>query len=564
MKNILIKSLSIVLAAFVAAGCVKETFPAGGTLTTGQVESNEMSLDYMLNGIPAAMMTSGTAGYASTYGYHADFGIPAIHLMTEAMLEDLTVSGELGYWWFGAFTQNLSQGADYIYCAYFWDCYYAWIKLVNDIIIKVGEVTPETDKATLNLLGQAYAYRAMFYLDLARLYEPKDNSLVPIAPEIAGLTVPVITENTTEADAFENPRATREDMYDFILSDLETAKDYLDASDKTYTRPTLAAVYGLMARAYVELGAPNDNTRNKEAYKNAARYAELAISTSGKTPLTSAQWHDPKSGFNDGSANNSWIWGLSLSVENASNIISNISHIASEAVWGYSILSLPSVNKALYDRMDINDFRRKSFLDPDYTWDHMLDRGGKYTENHGYKFAGSTDANDYFVYYATPYVNIKFRPADGECIDYTVGNCADHVLMRVEEMYFVRIEAALYADGLDAAKKLLNEFVQTYRYRSYDCSGINSIEAFISEMLFQKRVEFWGEGILFYDYKRLNQGITRGYSGTNFPAVARFNTEGRSPQWNVVITRTEYQSNRGIDQSLNNPDPTQKLPLWTE
>ena len=563
MKNILIKTLSVILVTFIASGCVKETFPAGGTLTTGQLESSELSLDYMLNGIPAAMMTSGTAGYASTYGYHADFGIAAIHLMTEAMLEDLTVSGELGYWWFGAFTQNLSQGADYIYCAYFWDCYYAWIKLANDIIGKIGEVTDDTDPSTVSLLGQAYAYRAMFYLDLARLYEPKQNKILPISADIEGLTVPIITEATTEEDAFENPRASREDMYEFILSDLETAIGYLDAADKTYTRPTVAAVYGLMARAYLELGAPDDEVRNKEAYRKAAKYAELAISTSGKTPLTAAQWLDPKTGFNDGSANNSWIWGLSLSVENASNIISNISHIASEAVWGYSVLSLPSINKALYDRIDINDFRKQSFLDPDYTWDHMLDRGGKYTENHGYKFAGSTDANDYFIYYAAPYVNIKFRPASGQCVEYTEGNVADRVLMRVEEMYFIEIEAALRTKGVGEAQKLLNDFMRTYRYRTYDCSYAASEVSFIQEMLLQKRIEFWGEGVMFYDYKRLNQSITRGYSGTNFPAVARFNTEERSPQWNIVITRGEVQANPALD-GLNNPDPTEKLVPWAE
>ena len=161
-------------------------------------------------------------------------------------------------------------------------------------------------------------------------------------------------------------------------------------------------------------------------------------------------------------------------------------------------------------------------------------------------------------------MNIKFRPANGTCVEYTDGNCADHVLMRVEEMYFIEIEAALRTKGLDAAKALLNDFMQTYRYRSYDCSYINSTEAFINEMLFQKRVEFWGEGILIYDYKRLNQGITRGYQGTNIPAVARFNTTGRSPQWNIVITRGEFQSNTAISPENNNPDPTEKLVLWTE
>lgn len=575
MKNILIRLFAILSAVVFTVGCIEETFPKGSTITSGQIETSPNALQYMVNGIPSAMMASGTAGYASSYGYHADFGIAGIHLMTESMLEDLTISGDFGYWWFGGFTQNVSMGADYIYCAYFWDCYYAWIKLANEIIIKAGEITEKTDPTVINAVGQAYAYRAMFYIDLARLYEAKQNIYAPVSEEVLGLTVPIVDENTTEEDAKNNPRAKRENLYEFIFSDLAKAEKYLANAGTVYNQPTLGAVYGLYARAYLELGAADDKV-NKDAYKMAGEYARKAITTSGKTPLTASQWHDPKTGFNDGSANNSWMWGLSLSVENASNIITKIAHLAPEAIWGYSILSLPSVNKALYERIDDADFRKKSWLDPDYTW-HPLSE--TYKANHGYQFAGVddpvsgyeayniTNAYEYFMYDTSPYVNLKFRPAGGQCVEYTEGNCADHLLMRVEEMYFIEIEAALNSsdNGLVEAKKLLNDFMQTYRYRSYEgCDYINSKEAFIKEMLLQKRIEFWGEGVLMFDYKRLNQGITRGYSGTNFPDVARYNTEGRSPQWNVVITRSEYQSNTGINQSLNNPDPTSTLVKWSE
>ena len=569
MKNIFIRSFAIFSIALAAAGCVKETFPTGGTITEGQVETSPNSLQYMVNGIPSAMMASGTAGYASQYGYHADFGIAGIHLMTESMLEDLTVSGDLGYFWFGAFFQNVSMGADYIYCSYFWDCYYAWIKAANDVIVKAGVVDENTDPTILSALGQAYAYRAMCYLDMARLYEAKDSELAPLSDEIRGLTVPIVTELTTEDDAKKNPRAAREDMYDFIFSDLEKAEAYLSSTDNTYSRPTLGAVYGMYARAYLELGAADDKV-NRGNYRKAAEYARKAIEVSGKTPLTEAQWHDPRTGFNDGSANNSWIWGLSLSAENASNIITNIAHIAPEAVWGYSVLSLPSINKATYERINQNDFRKKSWLDPENTW-HPA--SATYDPNHGYRFCGEddplsgyeaygiTNAHQYFLEFTSPYVNLKFRPANGQCVEYTEGNCADHVLMRVEEMYFIEIESKLHTDGLDKAKELLNTFMRTYRYASYDCSRITSQDQFIQEMLFQKRVEFWGEGILVYDYKRLNQGVARGYSGTNFPAVARFNCNGRSPQWNIVLPRVEAQANTYI---VNNPDPTGLLVPWTE
>ena len=41
-----------------------------------------------------------------------------------------------------------------------------------------------------------------------------------------------------------------------------------------------------------------------------------------------------------------------------------------------------------------------------------------------------------------------------------------------------------------------------------------------------------------------------------------FNSDGRSPQWNIVVTNGEFQYNAGIDSSTNNPDPSGKLVLW--
>ena len=562
MKNIFKISL-ILTAAVMLTSCIEETFPKGSTVTKEQLESSDGALNYMLSGIPAAMMNAGTAGFASTYGYHGDFGISAIHLATESMLEDIAVLGEMGYYWFGSYYQNSSQGSDYIWCAFFWNQYYKWIKLVNEIINVVGEDISSKD--VRNILGQAYAYRAMYYIDLARLYEPKPNKLVNPSAAILGKTVPIIKEDTTEEDAKNNPRADREEMYQFILSDLKKAEEYLKDGLNSYTSPGLTAVYGLYARAYIELGATYAEMGNpttwdmtsEKAYTEAARYARKAINMNLHSPLTQSQWEDPKSGFNDGSANRSWIWGLTVSSENLSNLIANVAHRSCEAIYGYAVWTKLGVNQSLYNQINDEDFRKHSWYDPDL--------------DYSYRFAGSADEQYGFVYgsmYNYPaekYESIKFRPADGNVMDYTVGNCADWPLMRIEEMYFIEMEANLYLEGgLEKARELLNDFMQEYRYSSYDCTVMTLSEAaFIKEMMLQKRIEFWGEGILFFDYKRLNQGITRGYSGTNVPATATFNTDGRSPQWNIVITRGEYQSNKGIKHpDDNNPDPTEKLTLW--
>ncbi len=556
MKRIYILIVSAVSA--VTVGCVSESLPQGSVQTQGQVSESESALKAMANAIPASMMTSDVLGWVDTYGDHTDFGIAGIHLRTDFMLEDLVTSGDNPYYnRFYAYVMNRSQGERYISCAYFWQCYYKWIKAANDIISLVNpdEASPEA----VGYLAGAYTYRAMCYLDLARLYEPKENAYTDVSA-VLGLTVPLVTETTTEDQAKNNPRLPREKMYEFILSDLAMAEKLMDPSIKNYTSPTLAAVYGLYARAWLEMGYWNDGN-SQTAFANAAEYARKAIFQSGRTPLTQAQWEDPVNGFNNGAASNSWIWGLTTSSENTINIITFTAHISSEGTWGYAPLSQICASRKFYDAIDGGDFRRNSWLDPQFL--ENPDAGLPYS----YKFSGSDADKVNFLMGtemnppAVPYQNIKFRPYQGECSDYAVGNCADHPLMRVEEMYFIEMEAVAQSDP-GSAKTLLEGFMDgRITDGSYVCQAMD-LESFLDEMLFQKRVEFWGEGVVFYDYKRLGKGIQRGYPGTNEAAVYAFNSDGRSPQWNIVVTNGEFQYNAAIDSSTNNPDPSGKLVLW--
>lgn len=568
MKNIL-KISFIGLVAIVLSGCIKETFPKGSTVTEDQLAQSEGAIGYMLSGIPSAMTKAGTGGFYSTYGWQFDFGLSSIQMATEFMLEDVTVLYELGYLWYSGFYQNQGMGSDYALCSFFWSQYYEWIKLANDVIAVGGEIKEDTPEDIKAIVGQAYAYRALYYLDLARIYEPKPCSLAQPDSKVLGLTVPIITETTTEEQAKNNPRATREKMYQLILSDLDKAEKYLHNSSNTYTAPGLVAVYGLKARAYIELGATYKELGNpdasvwemtsQDAYKKAAEYARKAINKGIHSPLTQSEWEDPVNGFNNGAANNAWIWGLTVSSESVSNLIANVAHRSAEALYGYGCMYGLGVNLALYNQIPDDDFRKHSWFDPDSDYNYQFAGGSVYDPSIGYLIHPSGYGTE-----AAKYISLKFRPAQGNVLDYTTGNAADWPLMRIEEMYFIEMEASLNTEGLAKAQELLNDFMQTYRYNTYDCSlKTLTTEAYVKELMLQKRIEFWGEGILFFDYKRLNQGITRGYAGTNVPAVARFNTTDRSPQWNIPITRGEYQSNKGIRHPEdNNPDPTEKLVLW--
>ena len=505
------------------------------------------------------MTMSGTIGYAGSYGDHTDFGIPGIHLRFEHMLEDMTTMAENPFYnRFYAYDMNEAQGYQYTYCAYFWDAYYTWIRLVNDVILSIKPVVEENEgvetEETIQLrdiLGQAYAYRAMCYFDLARLYEPKVNDYTDVS-SVLGLTVPIVDENTTIEQTKNNPRQPRDKMYEFIFDDLNKALELLNPSDVTFSRPTVNAVYGMLARVYLDLGYSDDPAfPRKEMFTNAAEYARKLIDEGGFSPLTQSQWEDPVNGFNNAAANDSWIWGFSLVAENLSNLLTFVSHISSEASWGYARYAQFGVSARLYDMIPDTDFRKHSWLDP------------KKEEYYAYKFAGTEADKKSFLTgmpAAKAYQALKFRPAMGECSDFNIGNAADYCLMRIEEMYFIEIEAKAQLSGVEEGKKLLKKFMTTYRDASYSRNPA-TMQDFLTEMLLQKRVEFWGEGILLFDYKRLDMGITRGYPGSNHAGVFKYNTVGRSPQWNIVITRAEFQSNTAIKDANNNPDPSGTIKL---
>lgn len=555
-----IRYIFILLAAAMSAACIQEVFPVGGSQTQSQVSASNTAMMSMIKAIPASMTTSGTVGYANSYGDHTDFGIPGIHLRLEHMLEDMATMAENPFYnRFYAYDMNEAQGYQYTYCAYFWDAYYTWIRLANDVILSVKPVVEaeegsEDEEAVslADILGQAYVYRAMCYLDLARLYEPKVNGYTDVTDAIIGLTVPIVDENTTIEQTKNNPRVSREKMYRFIIADLENALELLDESERTFSRPTIYAVYGLLARTYLELGYAEDPAFPRdEMFAMASEYARLVIDEGGYSPLTQSQWEDPVNGFNNAASNNAWIWGFSLVAENLNNLLTFVSHISSEASWGYARYAQFGVSAKLYDQIPDTDFRKHSWLDP------------KKEEYYAYRFAGTSEDKQKFLTgnpAAKAYQALKFRPAMGECSDFNIGNAADYCMMRVEEMYFIEIEAQAQLKGAEEGKRLLKKFMNTYRDASYSRNP-GTMQDFLTEMLLQKRVEFWGEGILLYDYKRLDMGITRAYPGSNHAGVFKYNTTGRSPQWNIVITRAEFQSNTAINDSNNNPDPSGKIEL---
>lgn len=546
MKKIKIVKIAATLlcAPVLLSSCIEETFPEGGNVTTEQVGDSPFAMNSLASSIPTILITN----YIGI-GDHFDFGYPGIFGATDRLAgEVFPVSGNLP-----GGNQYLDRWQAYLYpgdmsglsasgyaTPFFYLNYYQFIYAANEVI-SIAKDSPDGDIP----LGIAKAYRALFYLDLARLYDalpakaPERQSYESELEAVKGLTVPIVREGATLEELENNPRATREEMFEFIFEDLGEAERLLaDYQPESKNMPSLAVVYGLYARAYLWLGGFDETYANiptgTEAYKKAAEYARKAIDASGCSILTEAQWLDPKTGFN--TINSAWMLGMHQTTDTVlTNLLSWAAHMSLEAVYGYGYGAQPGISVFSYERMSDTDFRKKSYVTADRSYDAAKD------------YMSLTEEEFQTV---APYASYKFHTNGGEKSNYTVANVVDVPVMRVEEMYLTEAEATAHYDEA-TARTLLTSFM-AHRDPNYTIPASYTL---VDEIIFQKRIEFWGEGIIFYDMKRLNMSMHNGDAGSNAPSMAQLSTDGRAPWWNCVIPLSAVQQNIGLS-GKNNPDPT--------
>ena len=537
MKNILKIGFVALTATALLSGCIKETFPTS-VATSDQVAANPAALESQVNGIAAFVNTRDVLGADK----HYDWGYPSIGLIRDLMGEDMaTISS--GYEHFSAWIEAHYLGEKYMAQQYIWNFYTQFLLTANSVVSAVNEAS--ASDVQKQYLGMALCYRAMINLDMGRMYEFKKNTYTS-APELEGMTIPIIRENMTEAEARNNPRVSKEALLEYILGDLAKAIDFFsdDEGKSTFkrmnkTQPDLSVAYGLQARAYLWAG---EYEKAAQAAKNAL---DKALVGTEYKPLTEAQATDPTTGFNSASSNNSWMWCSSLVKEDyvvKSSILNFISWMSSETVFGYAPAGpYRMIDARLYSRIPASDWRKKMWKAPEGV---TVDQ----------KFVPSTAS------YAGPdnipeYGAIKFRPGSGNPDAADPGAVVDYPFMRMEEMMLIIAEA----DARKGSSAGLVAFMAN-RNPDYVCTA-SGVDALVDEVFFQKRVEFWGEGINFFDYKRLGKGVTRGYAGTNHYEDARLNSSGLAPWYNFCIVQTEHNANPAV---VSNPDPSDLIEPWQE
>ena len=546
MKKIFLSIVSVALAMPMLTSCIEEIDPQTNYVTQKQAsetpgffESSVASLISNLNG---------QFTYSGSDNHPYDFGYPSFFLQRDAMGQDMVTAGT-NNWYTTWYEASYALGPTYARCQVPWTYYYKWIDNCNKAITLYKEAPEGRETGA----GIAYTLRAMFYQDIVRMYAAKPYALDPNAE-----TVPLVLDDSQIMT--ENPRATFTAAYAQILSDLDEAEKLLAGYQRANVyEPDLNVVYGLKARAYLEI----------QDWANAEKYAKQAMN--GYSMMTQDEYLSRSNGFN--SPNSSWIFGLRFRDTDP-----NITDNDGDSSWG-SIMILENgfecgyaanyggpmlIDRHLYETIPASDFRKNVWIDfaiDDMSESAAIEALGNYTDHAEQIIASAASAQ-----IGVGGMELKFRPQAGKYWTKYDAWVVSVPLMRVEEMKLIEAEAAGMQDAA-RGQQLLEAFAKTrdanYVYGTHqDAYGNPNTSTFQNEIWWQRRVELWGEGFATFDMKRLNKAIIRNYANTNHLEGYKWNFVNQEngclyPKWmNLCIVQTETNYNYACTNNSTPDAPT--------
>ena len=192
-------------AALSLTGCIEEVFPEEEHATEDQMK--DAGLVSAINGM-SSQFCQGYLVYEGQQVHETDMAYPQLMIAFTEMLGDMYPGGSnSGYDWYRNYnTMNASMGPSSYFSYLPWRTLYMFIKSANDAI-KTYKGIAEPKNEDKNYAAQAYGYRAFEYYLLMALFEPVENEYTDVK-DVLGLTVPIVTDKTTEAECRNNPRLT--------------------------------------------------------------------------------------------------------------------------------------------------------------------------------------------------------------------------------------------------------------------------------------------------------------------------------------------------------------------
>lgn len=506
-KYLYILSAAAILGLGTSCESQLETAPTD-SLGSEQIFASANSALTAINGIYRAMYV---AEWGSNWE-HENGGIMAYIHASDLMGEDHIQNAQGSGWFFydylldiaGDYTRSYGRQAQ---C---WNFFYTLISNANNIIANEENIQDDPDLAKY-VVGQAYAMRAYCYLWLVQNFQQPD-------PELPG--VPVYTEPTT-IESKGKGRGKVKDVYKRINDDLTEAITRLSATTTAQQHPSHIDVYvaqGIKARALMV----------QKNYAEAALAAKEALKKPDGRILPFSETNK----VNDVAKANV-MWGLAVQTDQSPANAGIYAHMDADCGNTYATGAQFLISAWLYDTMPETDARRA-------WWTAPLPQN---------EWVEGTSKQSY--------VQVKLVYKDASL------GTGDYVLMRMEEMALIVAEAACHDKDYTTAREYvamvtsqrdseweanLAAVTDGFDINTQTSSTINNLMDYI---LFQRRVELWGEVSRMHDLQRLGLGVIRDYTYVGNNHLDQSSYEPKSKQFIYAIPQFEFDGNDALDPKVD-------------
>ena len=506
--------LTLTAAAFVLTACEQdflERYPEGGTIRQDQYEKLDNQIEGSVRGMYARLYTMGGSN-------HDEFGKRSIDLWTDILASDIALTGKT-YGWLYTDEQMLTTNRT----GTIWSHYYSQIHNINATIkafkngnsfvstleengwpselaaagMKKSQIDSIYNKvAYTNALyyAQVLGLRGYMYSQLAKFYTPVQESDKFLADSIGNFDcIPLYTEdNMDEAQ----PLSTAAVVYNQAFSDLEMSIKLFEEFGESFARDSKLeldreVVCGILATAYLNecvyrAGTPLYAEHVKKALDN----AEKVINSNKYQTLKENQLLT--TGFNS-VTDPGWIWAQEVTIETSGGLKSWFGQVD---IHSYSYAwagDTKVIDATLRDMIPAWDKRRLWFNDGKANSIYKDCPDGKFFSAQN---PTSTDADD----------------IDRDWL-------SDNVFMRIESMYLIAAEAnwrlgdytqaASYLTTITDQRIDTTAFLWEDEYNEFK-SGLSSENSLKEAIIYNWRIEMWGEGYGLDTFRRFGEQRKRG------------------------------------------------------
>ena len=550
-----IKYLFIVFTILILSSCEHdflETKPTDA-ISASDALATEANMALIINGMHRAMFSQsqtvlpGGTAIATTARAGEHFWVPLGDNLAGGVLHSARANN-LGWQnqtqWI-SHTQETSRTTRVL-----WYHRYNIIANANTLINKINEGTlVETDKLR-EIAGQAYTYRAYAYMSLVQHFakgfligNPNSDPGVPLL-------------FSTEAPFESAGRSTVLEVYNQIDLDLDAAISNFEnatvrstgsASDKSNLNIDVA--YGLKARMALATG--DWATAASAAAKARQDYAIMGES-------------DWKAGFNT-TLLPEVMWGSNV-ITTETTFFRAYFYLISNTFNGSQIRNNPKMmDKRLYAQIPETDYRRDMFLkDAPNSSISAADGTGGWANNTNplYTTEDEFDAEIDRLrsvwgmtsrHRTHPYMHFKLRQKTPGGIEPD-----DIIYMRASEMFLIEAEAKAMMNDISGAQEALRPLGED-RDSGYDVTVFDSQESLMAHIKFQRAIELWGEGFLFQDKIRWDEGIDHASDGGSGATETIYQSgffqdrPSVNTDWVFKIPQAEIDANPNLGPDDQNP-----------